>query len=294
MAQEAIITQQSLVEAGIAASMAANPNVLPEPSVYFQDFNFGATMWDAAYGNVDGGSVSGVGASVSDIAIEERIKLETEERKKDDPASDAGMIVELAKQQREEAVRFTNGTYYLNGMAISEVEMNEALSMTRAELDEIAEANNWTASQRAEAERVVDRAENTTGEERSKILSDADHALPGLTDAVGDNVLEIRSRGATSELSGGEQRVEENERTVDTDQRISVRLNQDVGERSISRGEQVANLEQARNGMSNAGNTFDSGYSPSTEFNAQAAGNTQLAEATPPQSTPNLTGPGLS
>jgi hypothetical protein len=81
--------------------MAANPHVLPGPSVYFQDFNFGRTMWDAAYGNVDGGSISGVGDGVADIAIDNVLEAERIKRDEDNPAKDASMIVEAGIKQRD-------------------------------------------------------------------------------------------------------------------------------------------------------------------------------------------------
>ena len=99
------LTDQSVLEAGIAASLAAHPGLLPEPSVYFQDFNFGKTMWDAAYGNVDGGSISGVGEGVADIAIEGKMKLEEKRRKEDDPAKDADLIVQAGKDSRKALAR---------------------------------------------------------------------------------------------------------------------------------------------------------------------------------------------
>ncbi|MEP2987376.1 MAG: hypothetical protein ABJN65_11965 [Parasphingorhabdus sp.] len=101
MALDVMVTTDNLRDARIAASMAANPNMLPSPSVYFQDFNFGGTMFDAAFGNVEGGSVSGAGAGVADIAIDERLDAELKRRKEDNPAGDASMIVEAGEQQRE-------------------------------------------------------------------------------------------------------------------------------------------------------------------------------------------------
>ena len=102
---EGPITADMVRDAGIAASMAANPNALPEPSIWFQDFSFGQTMWDAAYGNVDGGNVSGVGEAVADVAINNVLEMEERKRKEDDPAKDAGMITELAERQRDEIIR---------------------------------------------------------------------------------------------------------------------------------------------------------------------------------------------
>lgn len=280
-----MVTADSVRDAGIAAHLAVDPAVLPEPSIYFQDFNFGGTMFDALFGNAE--ALGGVGAGISDVALEERMALEAEDRKKDDPAGDASMITELATRQREEAVRFMNGTYYLNGMSISEIEMEEALTMTRAELDEIAETNNWTASQRMQAERTLDRAESATGQERADILSGADNTLPGLTDAIGSNVLEIRSRGANNDLSMNET----NDKAIgqSTDDRNF------VAQREITRDDisGVSTNIAARNNLSVGENPFADTRSPNSEFNAQASG-VEIAEITPSQEFPNPAGPVLS
>jgi len=273
---------------------AADPSAFVMPSawfeekqsIWFQDFSFGATMFESAHGNVE--TLGGVGLGVADVAADERIKLEAEERKKDDPASDAGLIVELGARQRAEAVRFANGTYYLNGMAISEVEMDEALAMTRAELDEIARENNWTASQRAQAERALDQAENTTGEERTEILSTAENAIPGLTDAIGQNVVEIRQRGPQSDLTHVETR------DADTAQVEDVSVREQLIEAASDNSQTIEIASISRTSQSVGDNPFADTRSPAAEFNAQAAGNVQFAEAMPPQNAPTASGPSLS
>lgn len=200
MAQEAIITQQSLVEAGIAASIAANPDMLPEPSVYFQDFNFGATMWDAAYGNVDGGSVSGVGEAVSDIAVENRIKLETEERKKDDPAGDASMIVELGKQQREEAARVANGQVVINGIAYSKAQIDDALDITEHRVNARADREGWSDERRSDAMESIQRVRDAkTPEEQAAATNEMQRNNPEVFDEFEQGLKMVREPSQTVE-----------------------------------------------------------------------------------------------
>ena len=45
---------------------------------------------------------------------------------------------------------------------------------------------------------------------------------------------------------------------------------------------------------SDLGNSFEAGFSPAPEFNAQALGQTALAQVEPSQSAPNLAGPALT
>ncbi len=56
-------------------------------------------MFEAAVGNAE--ALSGIGEAVADVAIDSRLRLEAEERKKNDPASDASIIAELGDNQRE-------------------------------------------------------------------------------------------------------------------------------------------------------------------------------------------------
>lgn len=94
------ITEDMIREAGLAARSGVSG-----PSVSAQDFSFGESMFDSAHGNADGASVSGVGASVSDIAVEQVARLDVENRKKDDPASDAALIAEVTERVRKELIR---------------------------------------------------------------------------------------------------------------------------------------------------------------------------------------------
>lgn len=94
------ITEDMIREAGLAARSGVSG-----PSVSAQDFSFGSTMFDSAHGNADGASVSGVGAGVSDIAVEQIARLDVENRKKDDPASDTALIAEVTERVRKELIR---------------------------------------------------------------------------------------------------------------------------------------------------------------------------------------------
>ncbi len=155
---QAELTQQSVIEAGIAASLASDPELLPEPSIWFQDFTFGGTMFDAAFGNAE--ALGGVGEAISDVAIDNRLELERKEREENDPAKDAGMIVELAEIQRRESARYVNGRFHIDGMVLTHAQFREAIDNTRARLPDLARDNNWTEAETREAEGMLDELED--------------------------------------------------------------------------------------------------------------------------------------
>lgn len=74
-------------------------------SISAQDFTFGKSMWDSAHGNADSASVSGISSGVADIASDARAIMRDEDRKKDDPAIDAALILEAAERVRKDQLR---------------------------------------------------------------------------------------------------------------------------------------------------------------------------------------------
>lgn len=124
---QAGVTDQSVLEASIAAHLAANSDLLPpevselsDQAALFASNNTNAFMFT---GSADADSENtNFGESLSTKAIEKVIKLEERRRKEDDPAGDAGMIAELAARQREEMIRIGR------------------LSVTRAELIAFSDA----------------------------------------------------------------------------------------------------------------------------------------------------------
>lgn len=291
MALEAIITTDNLRDAGIAASMAANPNALPEPSIWFQDFNFGETMWDAAYGNVDGGSVSGVGEAVADIAIENVLALEEKRRKEDDPAKDAGMITELAERQREEMRRVTyqDGKFFMYGLEIDEEDLEAEMEESAGELDEHARKYGWDEATKAQMAVLYASFDQASGQERAVIFEE-------MREVGGERWAEDRAREAherrttrpSNQISASETRDAEIAVEVDSEQDFVVARQSTLDDETAV----VENIA-VRSDMSIGDNPFADTRSPNSEFNSQAAG-IQVAEANPPQSTPSLNGPVLS
>lgn len=187
MASESI-TADMVREAGIAAQMALNPNAIPTPSIYAQDFTFGGTMFDAAFGNAE--ALSGVGSAVADVAAEERIKLEAKERKKDDPAGDASIIVELAEKQREYiAATYSNGQFHMNGYAIDEEDVNAEVASTLENYDQFADDMNLQGQQRGEVHSILVaiRAAENSPHEQTVLFNRLQREHPEVYDRVVEN-----------------------------------------------------------------------------------------------------------
>ncbi|PHR21615.1 MAG: hypothetical protein COA41_00445 [Sphingopyxis sp.] len=285
------ITADMVNDAGIAASIAANANAIPEPSVYFQDFTFGGTMFDSAFGNVE--NLSGVGLGVADRAVDEMIRLAAEERKKDDPASDASMIAELGAQQREEiaemqSVTYSNGQFHMFGMDIDEEDMDAAVDETLENIDAVAVKHGLDAQQKAELATLLMAYQNAdTPEEKAEILGEIAEAQPEVAREMADQTQIDPEVRAQNNLSAGEQ-VQGAIATIEDDQRYE-EANLDIADNA----ETASLAVSVRSGLSNAGNPFETGFSPTPEFNSQASGEAQLAQAEPVQTTPTVSGPAL-
>ena len=93
-----VLTQQNVMEAGIAASLSADPALLPEPSVYFQDFNFGGTHFESLWGNAE--ALSGVSEGISDVAVESAAKHTMERQRENN-----GVAVDIAIDAANEVTR---------------------------------------------------------------------------------------------------------------------------------------------------------------------------------------------
>ncbi len=292
------VTAINLRDAGIAAHLAASPTKLPSPSVYFQDFNFGATMWDAAYGNVDGGSVSGVGEAVADIAINNVLKLEEEQRKKDDPASDASMITELAERQREamQAVFYSNGQFHMFGMDIDEEDTDAAVNDTLENIDDIAARHGIDAQQKAELATMLIAYQNAdTPEEKAEILSEIADKQPEIAREMADDANSKREARNQNDLTNDETQnlqAEQIEAPVDY-QTVQEQAALSEGYSANAAETNARETVQIREGVSSSGNPFESDYSPSVEFNAQAVG-VQLADATRALPAPSINALALS
>lgn len=287
------LTQQSVSEAGIAASLAANVNIIPEPSVYFQDFTFGGTMFDSAFGNVE--NLGGVGLGVADKAVDEMIRLADEDRKKDDPALDTGIITELAAKQREATARFSDGHFYFRGMKLTTDEMNEALQMTRDNLPEIARREGWSDEQLAREQRRIDAAIAETDPQRKAVLiGEIEQDNPAVANDLENSAGMVVQARADNELTFDEAE-QRQVNSIDDESEY-----QDAALNVLDSADTAEMAFQARSGaISVAGstdlaNSFEAGFNAAPEFNDQASDSPQVAQAAPVQSSPNLSGPVLA
>lgn len=299
-----MVTADSVRDAGIAAHLAVDPAVLPEPSIYFQDFNFGGTMFDALFGNAE--ALGGVGAGISDVALEERMALEAEDRKKDDPAGDASMITELAERQRADLQRISVGGIDLSAEEWDNVRENLSDPATLAIIEDRLRAQGKTEAEIQQgvylARVAADIAEKRgnglplTAEERAveqRLQSDPEARR--LAQDVAEIAREAPETVAQNELTNDQVQNAETEQIGSTDAYLEAR-EQFASQNGYDGTEAVEYAETAlavRDGISNAGNPFADTRSPNSEFNAQAAGDVRLAQATPVQTAPTISAPTL-
>lgn len=270
---------------------AADTSAFVMPSAWFEDFSFGKTMFEALNGNAE--ALSGVGTGVSDIALQERVKLEAERRKEDGP--DASMIAELGAQQREElsamqSVTYSDSQFHMFGMDIDEEDMDAEMEESETEIDAQATKYGWDDATKAqmallyaqfndpdamgdEKAEVFDRMREVGGEEWAEDRAEEAHERKSINPDRDLSASE-QEKGAIATIEDAQVYEEANLEIVD---RVG------VAERAVD----------VRSGLSNAGNPFGDTRGPSSEFNAQASGDVQLAEVTPLQAAPDISGPTL-
>lgn len=127
---QAPITAEMVTEAGIAAHLAANPNLLPpeiselsDQAAIFASNNTNAFMFT---GSADADSENtNFGESLATKAIENVIRLEAERRKEDDP--DASIIAEAGAAMRENLLEMQ--TVSVGGITLTGEEIQERMEM---------------------------------------------------------------------------------------------------------------------------------------------------------------------
>lgn len=198
------LTQQSVTEAGIAANLATNPNLLPpaiselsDQAAIFASNNKNAFQFT---GSADADSeATNFGEALVTKAIERVLRIEEEERKENDPAKDVGMIVELAENQRRESARYMNGKFHIDGMVLTHAQFREAIANTRARLPELARANNWTEDETREAEGMLNELEDAEQNDPERV--------PQILERIGRERPELREQ-LTTEMDAVVQRVD--------------------------------------------------------------------------------------
>ncbi|MDJ0641977.1 MAG: hypothetical protein QNJ15_04090 [Erythrobacter sp.] len=298
------LTQQSVIEAGIAADLAAKPDLLPsaiaelsDQAAIFASNNTNAFMFT---GSADADSENtNFGEALATKAVEKLIELEERRRKDDDPAGDAGMIAELAARQREDLaemtrVTYSDGQFHMFGMEIDVEDMDASVADTLENIDEVAARHNLDAQQTAQLTSLLIAYQNAgSPEEKAEILSDIAETQPEVAQEMAEQAPVIGERRRQNELAS-EEVVDSNIEAIGNEvERIAIR---------VEANDQADTIEvniAARIGLSVAGetdlaNSFEAGFSSAPDFNESADGQTQVAEATPPQSAPEVNGPSLT
>lgn len=302
---QARLTDQSVLEAGIAAHLAANSDLLPpevselsDQAALFASNNTNAFMFT---GSADADSENtNFGDSLSTKAIEKVIELDERRRKEDDPAGDASLITELAASQREKLA------------AMQDVTVG-GVTLTLEEWDKIADALDDPATVEAVADEL--RAQGKTQAEISDIIyltrmaaSIAQKEARGLPLTAEEQAVQDRLEtdpDARAAVKTGTETVQAVNARREADMTPEDRVSRTVASsgndeafvtsRAATRDDasRVERNVAVREGQSVASSVspesmFDmAAYSPSEEFNLQGLDGIRVADADPVQGEPN-------
>jgi len=174
-------------------------------SVWFQDFTFGGTMFDSAFGNVEG--LSGVGLGVADRAVDEMIRLADEDRKKDDPALDTQELLDLTERQREERVRIGSTSMSREEIRLAMEVLNDPEKKERASQDYAARNGVSIEAGRSEMNwyhgmmTLVEKEANGTITATEQATLDRETSQPGFDDRfqrAGDSMRNVQNNADIS------------------------------------------------------------------------------------------------
>lgn len=293
---QAGVTDQSVLEAGIAAHLSADPNLLPPEVSELSDqaalFASNSTNAFMFTGSADADSENtNFGDSLSTKAIEKVIELEERRRKEDDPAGDAGMIAELAASQREDLaemtkVTYSDGQFHMFGMDIDEEDMDAAVDDTLANIDDVAARHGLDPQQAANLTNLLVAYQNAgSPEEKAEILGQIAEAHPEVAQEMAEQAPVVGERRRQSELSNDEALQRDVAAIGDDSDFISARAE------TLDDASLVEDNLAVREGVSVASSTdlagsFEAGFSSASAFNAQSLEGATVAAAEPVQTEP--------
>lgn len=299
------LTQQGILEAKIAASLATDPDLLPskiselsDQAAIFASNNANVFMFT---GSADADSENtNFGESLATKAIEKVIELEERRRKEDDPALDTQELLDLGERQRAELQKISVG----------------GIELSLEDWDDVADALQTEEGVNAAREALM--AQGKTAEEANEVIR-LTQLLASAAQKQHDGIPFTPDEKAAVARAKSDPELQEDIKTT-TGALLNVSQNgltlAQVADRNTAaiKGESAfmsaradilddANLVgenlAVREGMSVAGSSdlassFEAGFSAAPEFNEQAMGNVQLAEATPLQSVPTASVPTLA
>lgn len=298
------VTQQSVLEAGIAADLADNPNLLPPAVAELSDqaaiFASNSTNAFMFTGAADADSAAtNFGTSLATKAVERMIELEAERRKEDDPASDASMIAEAGARQRDaiaemQSVTYSNGQFHMFGMDIDEEDMDAVVDETLENIDEVAARHGLDAQQTSQLTTWLMAYRNAeTPEQKAEILGQIADEHPEIAREMANDAAQASEQRLESDLST-EETQDADINAIEDDSNYGAAQQQMVladGYSAEDANEYAETATNIRNRVSMASSSdlassFEAGFSPAPEFNAQGLDGVRVAEADHVQSEP--------
>lgn len=306
---QAPITAEIVTEAGIAAHLAANPNLLPpeiselsDQAAIFASNNTNAFMFTGA-ADADSENTN-FGESLATKAIENVIRLEAERRKEDDPATDASMIAEAGAAHRERLERmrevsYRDGTFFMYGMEIDEEDLDAEMAESASEIDAHSAKYGWDGATAAQMAILYSQWENATGEEKTQLFE-------RMREVGGEQWAEDRAREANERQAGRPRNeataaeradarasnAEPSEEWAEEQASFAEGIGYDTSEAADfgERAEEVGNGTSLASSVSPESMFDMAAYnSPSEEFNLQGLGGVRVAEAESAQLEQNQT-----
>ena len=298
------ITPEIVQEAGIAAHLAADPDALPaeiselsDQAAIFASQSINAFMLRGA-ADADSAATN-FGTSLATKAVERMIEIEAERRKDDDPASDASMIADVGARQREELAKMQRIS--VAGIELSLEEWNQVAEVLQTDegVDAAREAlmaQGKTTDQANEIIRLTQLLASAAQKQHDGIPLTPEEAA-AVARVEGDPELQEDIETATSAALNS---VSQSDLTAaqSNDRNIVALADdatfQETAQEYTDASDTAELMVAARSGSSMVASTdlatsFEAGFSPAPEFNAQGLEAQIVAANEPVQSEPDQT-----
>lgn len=275
----------------------ANPyaRFTPALGASAQDFSFGKSIFDVMDGNPDGESVSGV-AGIS-LIDEDSPKGRNRDKDKDEGGLSWDDVQDARERMRAEIenISLRDGKFSIFGMEIDEADMDAAVKDTINNFDAFAAKHNLTGQDKDQFHQWLLYYDSLPeGDPRkAEAMRNMARINPDGARAIAEDANTFQGGRPANAVTREELVTADVAATEDTATFVAARS--DTLDEANLIGENLA----AREGLSVVGSTdlassFEAGFSAAPEFNAQASGNVQLAQAELQQSTPNQSGPAVA
>ena len=116
------------------------------PGLSYQDFYGTGSIFDALRGHEE--QLAGVGASVADVAIEQKLEIEEERRREEDGPGYDEIVSEARRQREAMKAQYADGVYTMYGFSITQEELDTQVEYRLDNCDEFADAHGLEGAER--------------------------------------------------------------------------------------------------------------------------------------------------